>query len=72
MENYNAFQTQLKKYKPDFVGFEDTKKECISGPFLNSVVGSVCYSWHVLPAIGIAGELLVGLNEHVFEFIGSI
>lgn len=60
------------KYEPDFIGFQETKREQISEGFLKTISGSINFAWHILPANNTASGILLGLNEDSFDWIGCI
>ena len=57
------------KYKPDFLGFQEIKRETLSDSFHNALAGSSVYDWHILPAVGSAGGILVGTKSNLFEVL---
>ena len=59
----------VNKYKPDFLGFQEIKRETLSDSFLNALAGSTAYEWHMLPAVGSAGGILVGTKTNLFEVL---
>ena len=52
----------VNKYKPDFLGFQEIKRETLSDSFLNALASSIAYDWHMLPAVGSSGGSLWVLN----------
>jgi hypothetical protein len=65
----SAWHDLFQKYKPNIVGFQETKKETISDNYLNSLVGNMMFSWNSLPAIGSAGGICVGVDSDIFGVI---
>jgi hypothetical protein len=47
----------------DFIGIQEIKKEECPLAFLESLSAPVKFVWHVLPAIGTAGGILLGIRE---------
>jgi hypothetical protein len=54
---------------PVYVGFQETKKEKFSNTFLKKVLGNKNFIWNMLPSIGSAGGILVGVDADVLEVI---
>lgn len=44
------------------LGFQEIKKESLSSSFLKSIVNNRLLDWHLLPAIGSAGGILMGID----------
>lgn len=62
----------IARTNPDFIGFEETKKETISEGFLKALDRAEDFMWHLLPADNIAGGILLGLKRDLFKVIGFI
>jgi hypothetical protein len=56
--------------KLDFVGLQKTKKESFNDSFLSYIHKD--FTWHVLPAIGTAGGVLVGFNDRKFDILACM
>ena len=54
---------------PDYVGFQETKKEKFTHSFLKNVLGNRDFSWNYLPAVGTAGGILVGISNDTFDVV---
>ena len=62
----------IAKTNPDFIGFQETKKELISEGLLKAADRQNQFTWHFLPALNTAGGILVGFTSDMFEVIGFI
>jgi len=60
----------VKDNSLDFVGVQETKKENFTESFLSYI--NKDFAWHVLPAKGTAGGILVGLNGRKFEMLACM
>ncbi|XP_073353938.1 uncharacterized protein [Aegilops tauschii subsp. strangulata] len=60
----------IAKANPDFIGFQEAKKELISEGLLRAVDKHNQFTWHFLPALNTAGGILVGFRNDMFEVIG--
>lgn len=54
----------------DFVGFLETKKECFQESFLKYVHKD--FKWHLLPAVGTAGGILVGVHDMKLDILARL
>ena len=45
----------ISKANPDFIGFQETKRELISEGFLKAIDRANNFDWHYLPAVNTAG-----------------
>jgi exonuclease III len=60
----------VKNNSLDFVGLQETKKKNFNESFLTYVHKD--FNWHMLPAKGTAGGILVGLNDRKFEMLACM
>jgi mannosylglycoprotein endo-beta-mannosidase len=60
----------VKDNSLDFVCLQETKKESFTESFLSYIHKDFC--WHVLPAKGTAGGILVGFSERKFEVLACV
>ena len=51
------------------VCFQETKKETLTDSFLKSIVGNRNFSWNMLPSIGSAGGILMGVDLDLFDIL---
>jgi exonuclease III len=58
-----SLNSLISSNQVDFIGIQETKKEESPLAFLESVSTPVKFVWHVLPAIGTAGGILLGVRE---------
>jgi hypothetical protein len=61
----------LKDQKVDIVCLQETITQNFSVVELNSLSSGVPFVWHMVPARGHSGGLLVGVNDDVFECISK-
>jgi exonuclease III len=60
----NLFLGQLIKADIlDFIGVQETKKESFHSSFLKNLTSRFVFSWHLFPAKGAAGGILVGARD---------
>jgi hypothetical protein len=52
-----------------YVGFQETNKESFSNTFLKKILGNRNFTWNLLPSVGSAGGILVGVDADVLEVI---
>jgi exonuclease III len=58
-----SLNSLISSNQVDFIGIQETKKEESPLAFLESVSTPVKFVWRVLPAIGTAGGILLGVRE---------
>ena len=58
----------IAKTNPDFIGFQETKREVIAEGFFKTIDRFSEYAWHFLPADNTAGGILLGFKENVYWF----
>jgi hypothetical protein len=63
----NCLADFVRDNKLDFVGIMETKKVALAGSSLGVVSRNV--AWHVVPAKGTVGGILVGLKESSFSML---
>jgi exonuclease III len=66
-----ALTDAINEYKFDFIGLQEIKTEHVDVAFLNSISGSLVYTWLSLPAKKTAGGILVGVRNDKFDVIAS-
>jgi hypothetical protein len=67
-----AISDWIAKYKLEFIGLQETKKQKFQKTFLDYISGSFDFCWCELSAKNTAGGILVGFRTDMFEVINCV